>query len=254
MSEIVREDAGGIATIRINRPEARNALNAAAMTGLREALAQTAADESVRVVVITGTGSVFCAGADLKDAAAGSFAATGPEAMAAMLGEVMDHPKPTIARIQGDVFGGGNGLAAACDLSVAVEGARFAFSEVRLGLTPAVISTVCLPKMRRADAMELLLLGERVAARRVADAGLINAAVPPDELDSTVLGWAQALRAGGPRALTGTKELINTVPGLSRDEAFAWTAQKSSEYFSSAEAAEGIAAFLGKRPPAWAQG
>lgn len=253
MSEIVVEHVEGIATIRINRPDARNALNAAAMTGLLAALADTAADPAVRVVVLTGTGSVFCAGADLKDAAAGSFAATGPAAMAEMLAAVQDHPKPTLARIQGDVFGGGNGVAAACDLSVAVDTARFAFSEVRLGLTPAVISTVCLPKLSRADAMELLLFGQRVPAERVARAGLINAAVAVDDLDATVQEWAGLLRAGGPAALAGTKELINTVPGMSRRDAFEWTAAKSAEFFSSAEAAEGIAAFLQKRPASWAQ-
>jgi methylglutaconyl-CoA hydratase len=253
--EVILEVRDGVATIRLNRPEARNALNGSAMAALRDALAQTAADDAVRVVVLTGTGTVFSAGADLKSAAAGdegSFAATGPEAMAALLGQIMDHPKPTIARVQGHVFGGGNGLVAARDLAVAVDTARFAFSEVRLGLTPAVISVVCLPKLSRADAMEFFLFGERVAAGRLQQAGMINAAVEESELDATVAEWAGKLRAGGPGALTGAKELINRVPALAREEAFAWTAQKSGEYFRSAEAAEGIMAFLQKRSPNWA--
>ena len=252
--EVVVDVHGGLATIRLNRPEARNALNGAAMEGMRAALESTAKDDSVRVVVLTGTGHVFSAGADLKSAAAGesgSFAATGPEAMASLLATIMEHPKPTIARVQGDVFGGGNGLVAACDLAVALETARFAFSEVRLGLTPAVISVVCLPKLSRRDAMELFLFGERVSANRLVEAGMINAAVPEDELDSTIGEWAGKLRAGGPSALTGSKELINRVPTLSRNEAFAWTAQKSGEYFRSAEASEGIMAFLQKRAPNW---
>jgi methylglutaconyl-CoA hydratase len=253
--EIDLQIRAGVATIRLNRPEARNALNGTAMAGLREALTATAEDDAVRVVVLTGTGTVFSAGADLKAAAAGdegSFAATGPEAMAAMLAQIVDHPKPTIARVQGDVFGGGNGLVAACDLAVAADTARFAFSEVRLGLTPAVISVVCLPKLSRADAMELFLFGERVSAARLVAAGMLNAAVPAAELDAAVDGWVGKLRAGGPLALAGSKELINRVPAMGRDEAFAWTAARSGEYFRSPEAAEGIVAFLQKRPPNWA--
>jgi methylglutaconyl-CoA hydratase len=253
--EIDLQIRDGVATIRLNRPAARNALNGTAMAGLREALTATAEDGAVRVVVLTGTGPVFSAGADLKAAAAGdegSFAATGPEAMAAMLAQIVDHPKPTIARVQGDVFGGGNGLVAACDLAVAADTARFAFSEVRLGLTPAVISVVCLPKLSRADAMELFLFGERVPAARLVAAGMLNAAVPAAELDATVDGWVAKLRAGGPLALAGSKELINRVPAMGRDEAFAWTAARSGEYFRSPEAAEGIVAFLQKRPPNWA--
>ena len=252
--EVVVEAVGGVATIRLNRPEARNALNGAAMAGLRQALIRTALDDAVRVVVLTGTGSVFSAGADLKAAAAGdegSFAATGPDAMAEMLGQIMDHPKPTIARVQGDVFGGGNGLVAACDLAIAVDNARFAFSEVRLGLTPAVISVVCLPKLSRADAMELFLFGERVSAHRLLAAGMLNAAVPQEELDTTISEWVGKLRAGGPLALAGSKELINRVPRLSRADAFAWTAERSGAFFRSPEAAEGITAFLQKRSPNW---
>ncbi len=253
--EVVVSIDSGVATIRLNRPQARNALDGRAMTLLREALVQTAEDDAVRVVVLTGTGSVFSAGADLKAAAAGdagSFAATGPEAMAQLLIQIVDHPKPTIARVQGDVFGGGNGLVAACDLAVATDTARFAFSEVRLGLTPAVISVVCLPKLSRADAMELFLFGERVSAGRLVAAGMINAAVAEGELDATIAEWVGKLRAGGPLALAGSKELINRVPALSRADAFAWTAEKSGEYFRSPEAAEGITAFLQKRAPNWA--
>lgn len=252
--DVIVETREGVATIRMNRPQARNALNGAAMAELREALRSTAADDAVRVVVLTGTGSVFSAGADLKAAAAGdegSFAASGPEAMAAILAQLVDHPKPTIAAVQGDVFGGGNGLVAACDLAVAADTARFAFSEVRLGLTPAVISVVCLPKLSRADAMELFLFGERVPASRLLQAGMLNAVVRPEELYATVAEWSGRLRAGGPQALAGCKELINRVPTMGRDEAFDFTARRSGQYFRSEEAAEGIAAFLQKRPANW---
>ncbi len=254
--EVVVELVDGIATIRINRPEARNALNGAAMAALTDALTSTANDDAARVVVLTGTGKVFSAGADLKAAAAGeegSFAATGPEAMADLLTQIMDHPKPTIARVQGDVYGGGNGLVAACDLVVAADTARFAFSEVRLGLTPAVISVVCLAKIGRADANELFLLGDLVGAARMKEAGMVNTVASPDDLDAAVAAFTDKLRLGGPRALAGTKDLIRRVPTLSRTDAFAYTAEISGKYFRSAEAAEGIAAFIQKRRPSWAE-
>lgn len=258
MSDAVVLERGpaGIATIRLNRPEARNALNAAAMAELDQALDATTDDDSVRVVVLTGTGSVFCAGADIKDAVAGadgSFAAAGPEAMGAMMAKIIDHPKPTIARVQGDVFGGGNGLVAACDLAIAVDTARFAFTEVRLGLTPAVISVVCLPKLSRKDAMELFLFGERVSANRLVEAGMLNATASESELDTVIGEWCTKLHAGGPAALAGAKGLINAVPGMTRDEAFAYTAQLSGEFFRSPEGIEGMTAFLQKRSPSWAQ-
>ncbi|MFM2437960.1 MAG: enoyl-CoA hydratase, partial [Actinomycetota bacterium] len=139
--------ADGVATITIDNPDRRNVLDATSIAGMREALRLAAADDAVRVVVLTGTGNTFCAGADLAGATGGdatSFAGSGPRALAALLEDLLDHPKPTIARVQGHVAGGGNGLVAACDLAIAVEGARFAFSEVRVGVAPAVISVVCL--------------------------------------------------------------------------------------------------------------
>lgn len=246
--------AAGVATITFNRPQARNALDPRSMELLRQALADTAADDDVRVVVLTGTGDTFSAGADLKAALSGDsggFAAAGPEAMAALLAEIQDHPKPTIAKVQGNVFGGGNGLVAACDLAVAAEHARFAFSEVRLGLTPAVISVVCLPKLHPADAAELFLTGERVSAERVQRAGMINAVVAADGLDGAVAGWVEQLQKGGPLALAGTKELLRRVPTMSRADGFDYTAELSGAFFRSEEAVEGMTALLQKRPARW---
>ena len=251
---VLVDAADGVATITFNRPQARNALDPTSMTLLRDALAATAADDAVRVVVLTGTGDTFSAGADLKAALSGDpagFAAAGPEAMGALLGEIQDHPKPTIARVQGNVFGGGNGLVAACDLAVAAEHVRFAFSEVRLGLTPAVISVVCLPKLHPTDAAELFLTGERVSAQRVKEAGMVTAVAPEDGLDGVVRGWVEQLQKGGPAALAGTKELLRRVPGMSRSDGFAWTAELSGQFFRSDEAVEGMTALLQKRPASW---
>ena len=248
------EVVDGVATLTLDRPDARNILDGASLTALREHLASAAADDAVRVIVLTGTGSAFCAGADLRGATAGDaegFAAAGPQALVDVLTAMLDHPKPLIARVQGHVAGGGNGLVAACDLAVAVDAAKFAFSEVRVGVAPAVISVVCLAKMAPSQAAELLLTGERVSAERAREAGLVQRVVPADDLDAAVAGWVDALRRGGPLALAATKDLLRTVPALPRDEAFAMTAALSAGLFASQEAREGMTAFLQRRPASW---
>jgi enoyl-CoA hydratase/carnithine racemase len=215
---------------------------------------QAAADDAVRVIVLTGTGTTFCAGADLLaavNAEADGFTGSGPELLARVLTTMLDCPKPIIAKVQGHVAGGGNGLVAACDLAVASADARFAFSEVRVGVAPSVISVVCLAVMHRRDAQELLLTGERVDADRVHRAGLITHVVPAAGLDAAVTSLTEHIRAGGPEAVANTKELLRRVPTMDRDAAFTWTAQKSASLFSSDEAREGMTAFLQKRPPAW---
>ena len=246
---------GPVATITLNRPDAKNRLDIAAMQLLGEHLRATAADPAVRVVIMTGSGSTFCSGADLAGAVAateGGFAAGGTSALADLLAAMLDHPKPLIARVQGHVAGGGNGLVAACDLAIASADARFAFSEVRVGVAPAIISVVCLQVMHRRDAQELLLTGERVTAERVLRAGLVTAVAEADGLDAAVQGFVDALLMGGPEALRNTKELLRRVPVLSREDAFMWTSEMSAGLFTSAEAREGMTAFLEKRKPEWA--
>lgn len=248
------EVTDGVATLTLDNPDARNVLDTETMAALSDGLARAADDPQVRVVVLTAEGRAFCAGADLKGAAAAdsdSFTADGPLALVAVLEQLLDFPKPTIARVQGHVAGGGNGLVAACDFAVAAEDVHFAFSEVRVGVAPAVISVVCLDRMNRRDGIELLLLGERVPAARAAQAGLLNLAVPREELDSAVDRWVDALRLGGPQALTTTKTLLRRVPTMDRTEAFAWTAEVSAHTFNSDEAKEGMTAFLTKQPPPW---
>jgi enoyl-CoA hydratase/carnithine racemase len=252
---VLCEIASGVATITLNRPEARNRLDADAMTLLVDHLDRCAADASVRVVILTGSGSTFCSGADLAAAAAGDeagFAGSGPAAMVRLLTTLLDHPKPIVAKVQGHVAGGGNGLVAACDIAVASSEALFAFSEVRLGVAPAVISVACLAVMNRRDAQELFLTGERVDADRVLEAGLVTRVASPDALDSVVAGFVDLLKAGGPEALTQAKRLIRRVPELPRDEAFQETAELSARLFSSDEAREGMTAYLEKRLPSWA--
>jgi methylglutaconyl-CoA hydratase len=247
--------ASGVATITLASPESRNVLTAESMRALVEHLSAAANDDAVRVVVLTGEGTTFCAGADLAGASsadADSFAAQGPRALVAVLETMLLLPKPIVARVQGHVAGGGNGLVAAADLAVGAESAKFAFSEVRVGVAPAVISVVCLARMNPSHARELLLTGERVTAHRVLDAGLLTAVAPDDALDAVVSAYVDALLLGGPEALARTKELLRRVPGMPHDEAFTWTAQLSADLFASAEAREGMTAFFERRRPSWA--
>jgi methylglutaconyl-CoA hydratase len=254
MSAVRYGVADGVATITLASPETRNVLNGESLPLLRDHLASAADDAAVRVVVLTGEGGTFCAGADLAGAARDSdgFAGSGPQALVAVLEAMLDHPKPIVARVQGHVAGGGNGLVAAADLAVAVETARFAFSEVRVGVAPAVISVVCLARMSPTDARELMLTGERVSAQRVLEAGLVTAVADADGFDAVVQSYVEQLMLGGPQALARTKELLRRVPAMPRDEAFAWTAEVSAGHFASDEAREGMTAFFERRRPSWA--
>ena len=254
MSAVRYEVEGGVATITLASPETRNVLNAQSLPPLFDHLAAAAEDDAVRVVVLTGEGTTFCAGADLAGASndAEGFAGSGPMALVGVLEAMLDHPKPIVARVQGHVAGGGNGLVAAADLAIAVETAKFAFSEVRVGVAPAVISVVCLARMLPTHARELMLTGERVSAQRVLEAGLVTAVADEEGFDATVTAYVDQLLLGGPQALARTKELLRRVPALPRDEAFAWTAEVSAGHFASDEAREGMTAFFERRRPSWA--
>jgi enoyl-CoA hydratase/carnithine racemase len=233
----------------MDQPANRNALTPAMLNGLGDGLAAAAADPEVRAIVLTNTSPAFCAGADLSD---GSGPRVEPRIdLAGVLSAVIDSPKPVLARIAGHCLGGGVGLAAACDLSVAADGVRFGFTEVRLGVAPAIISVVCLPKLRRGDALELFLTGERISAAKAADVGLITRAVPETDLDSAISELLAKVLAGGPQALAAAKRLVIDGPRPDRAAAFSRATDVSEALFASAEAAEGMAAFREKRNPPW---
>jgi methylglutaconyl-CoA hydratase len=226
------------------------------MIHVRQFVQRAVEDPSVRVIVITGTGSTFCAGADLAAATStgqDSFTGSGPTELVQLLCSLMDCPKVTIARVQGHVAAGGNGIVASCDIAVAVDEATFAFSETRLGLAPAVISVACLQVMHRRDAQELMLTGDRIDAARALRAGLLTSVVAAERLDAEVDRYCSMISLAGPHALAHTKELLRRVPTLARDEAFELMGRLSAELFASPEGQEGMAAFLGKRPPAWVE-
>lgn len=237
----------GVATLTMNRPDNRNAMSADLLNGLGDGLDRALADDGVRVIVITNNGNTFCAGADLKNAGGG-----GPRFdLVRILSTILDSPKPVVGRIAGHCMGGGVGLAAACDISVASDETKFGFTEVRIGAAPAIISVVCLRKLRRADASELFLSGERVPAERAVAVGLVNRAVAAGELDAAVAEVIDKLLLGGPGALAASKQLIAKVPDMPRADAFEWTAQFSASLFKSDEAAAGMAAFRDKTVAPW---
>ncbi len=252
MSVVNVETRRGVMTATLADVENRNALGAALVKGLRDALAAANADPAVRALVVTNEGSTFCAGANLKERSGASGRISGSGGLAELFAEIQASPTPVVGRIAGHVMGGGNGLAAALDIAIAADDVKFGFTEVRLGVAPAIISVVCLPKMRPGEAMEAFLRGHRFPASRAAELGLISRAVPPAQLDAAVEEVLADLRKGGPRALGFAKRLVYEVPRMSQPDAFAWATRLSGELFAGEEAAEGMKAFLGKRAASWA--
>ncbi|MEV0583223.1 enoyl-CoA hydratase-related protein [Nonomuraea sp. NPDC050310] len=246
---------GGVATITLDSPPNRNALSVRLLTDLEDRLNWALAEPEVRIIVLTATGTVFCSGADLKEqrvepdrgAADAPVTASFPEIMSL----IWESPKPVICRMNGTARAGGLGLVASCDFAIAPLTASFAFSEVRLGVVPAMISVPVLRRMESRAAGEYLMTGEVFDAARAQETGLITRAVPESELDATVGHYAEMLIKGGPEALAITKRLLRELPALSFDEALRQMAALSAQRFTSEEGQEGIAAFMEKRPPKW---
>lgn len=241
---------GGLFTVTLADEARRNALSSQLVTELVEALDAAESDAGVRVVMLTNKGTTFCAGANLAERSTSSSPAA-VRSPQELFGRVRRSAKPYVGRIAGHCVAGGVGLAAAMDISVAVDEARFGFTEVRVGVAPAVISVVCLPKLRAADARAAFLRGNRFTATDAARMGLINAAVPRDRLDVEIDAVIGDLLAGSPEAIAASKQLLDRVPEMDVDDAFAWTSELSAQLFTSEAAQEGMAAFLEKRPAAW---
>ena len=242
----------GVMTATLADVENRNALGGALISGIHAALEAANAEPEIYALVLTNEGSTFCAGANLKERSGGTPTAAPSISFEDLLGAIQTSPTPVLGRIAGHVVGGGNGLASALDISIAAEDVKFGFTEVRLGVAPAIISVVCLPKMQRGEAMEAFLRGHRFPASRAAELGLITRAVPAEQLDSALEEVLGDLRKGGPNALGFCKQLVNQVPLMEQKEAFQWTARLSGQLFASEEAAEGMKAFLEKRKARWA--
>jgi methylglutaconyl-CoA hydratase len=246
--------ANGVMTITLADEERRNALSLELLAQLAAAIDVVENDPQVRVAVVTNRGHVFSAGANLSEQAAKSSPSS-DQSVASLRGlfqSVQNSQKPFIGRIAGHCVAGGVGLAAVMDISVAIDSASFGFSEVRVGVAPAIISVVCLPKMRRGDAQSAFLRGNRFSAVEAARIGLINSAVKAEELDSEVTDIVNDLLAGGPHAISVAKHLAANMASMKTEEdAFLWAGEQLEGLFSSDEAREGMAAFLEKRPATW---
>ncbi|RSM51109.1 enoyl-CoA hydratase [Actinoplanes sp. ATCC 53533] len=251
--ELVRTaTAAGVTTITLDSPANRNALSAQLMRELLEGLGAAVTDPAVRAVVISHTGPVFCSGADLKETAEARQSGRIPaELLADVLAAIWEFPKPVLARIAGPARAGGLGLIAAADIAVCAREATFAFSEVRLGVIPAVISATVLPRLAPRAAAALYLTGDVFDGARAAEIGLVTAAVEADGLDAAVAAYTRSLVLGGPQALAGTKQLLRRRPAETVRADLAELSERSAGYFRSAEGSEGVDAFREKRPASW---
>lgn len=255
-------DRRGVATLTLNRPEVRNAFDAALIQRLTETLMELKAEPGVRALVLTGAEPAFSAGADIhwmRSMAGCSEEENVEDALhlADLLSLLNALPIPTLARINGHTFGGGVGLVACCDIAIASNEALFAMSEVRLGLVPAVISPYVIAAIGTRNARRLFLSGEAFDARLARRIGLVHEVAKPNKLDAAVEHQLEMVLKGGPVALRENKELIATVEGggLSADAALRLrTAQIIAQLRVSAEGQEGLTAFLEKRPAAWVSG
>ncbi|MDD2876338.1 MAG: enoyl-CoA hydratase-related protein [Acidiphilium sp.] len=250
-------DGYGTASIALDRPDSHNAFDDAMIGALNDVVARLALNETVRVVVLEGRGRDFSAGADLnwmRRRASGTPEENYADALAlARLLHALDRlAKPTIALVQGAAFGGGAGLAACCDIVVATDDARFSFSEVRLGLIPAVISPYVVAAIGARQARRYFQTGEVFTAQTAQRIGLVHEIVAPAELAAARDTLIMALRRGGPEAQAGAKALAIEVANRPVDASMiAETSRLISERRASAEGREGLAAFLEKRSPAW---
>ncbi len=256
-SPVQLERDGPVARLWMDRPDTHNAFDERLVDALIQALADCHADPALRVIVLGGHGRSFSAGADLAamrrlgegDPAANLAAA---RRMAGLFHALAHSPKPVVARVQGAAIGGGLGLAAACQVCIASRPARFAMSEVRLGLVPAVISPWVTRALGERQALRYALSGERFSAERAQALGLVHELCEAEALDATVQSLVEHLLAGAPQAQATTVALLRRVAGQAVDAALLdETAGCIARVRAAAEAAEGITAFLDHRPPAW---
>ncbi|MEA2627263.1 MAG: methylglutaconyl-CoA hydratase [Candidatus Binatota bacterium] len=250
------EQKGSARWIILDRPEVRNALSAALMTALAEALAAAVADDRVRSIVLTGAGNAFSAGADLNEMKAMRGASFEDNvANATTLSQVFHAiavaPKPVITRVNGPAIAGALGIVAASDVAVAVRGGSFAFTEVRLGIAPAMISPFVVRRIGPARAQRLFLTGERFSAEDAERWGLLDRVVEPADLDPAIDALTAEIEACAPGALREIKPLVARVAHGTADEHRGYTAEMIARLRASDEGQEGMAAFLEKRKPRW---
>ncbi|MFK7879154.1 crotonase/enoyl-CoA hydratase family protein [Roseobacter sp.] len=249
-------DARGVATLTLNRPEKHNAMSAQMLADLTQAAAQLGADAAVRVVVLTGSGRSFCAGGDLawmqaqRDMDASKRSAEARK-LAIMLGALNTLPKPLIGAIQGNAFGGGVGLACICDAAVAVDTAKFGFTETRLGLIPATIGPYVLARMGEGRARRVFMSARLFDAQEAVDLGVIAQCIPAGDLSAAVEAEVAPYLSCAPGAVAAAKKLARDLGPKIDDAAVDHTIASLAARWETAEAAQGIAAFFEKRKPDW---
>ena len=254
MDELRIEQRGPARWLILNRPDKRNALSRDLVRALHGAVETAASLKEVRCIVLAGAGPVFCAGADLNEfrqADDPAVLAADGELLARLLEAISRSPKPVIARAHGAAIGGGVGLVAAADFAIADLDARFTLSEVRLGLTPAVISPFVLRALGRRNAQAFMLASTPVDAHEARRLGLISKVVEPPALDAAIDDLIERVAQAAPSALAAVKQLIDDVEGLSPEDAREVTVRALAERRTSDEGQEGMAAFLEKRKPCW---
>jgi methylglutaconyl-CoA hydratase len=253
---IVIERAEQIARVRMNRPDVRNALDGRMIVELTDAFVALATEESVRVVILEGAGTMFSGGADVNYMRA-SLELSQEEnyrdalRLSDMFRAINECPMPIIARVQTAALGGGSGLVAVCDIAIADDNAIFGFTEAKLGIVPAVISPFVIAKIGSGHARALFTTAERFGAARAQTIGLVHVVVPAANLDAAVQGAIDEVMACGPQAARVAKRIARTVPALAPGEAREWTARTIAERRTSTEGQEGLRAFLDKRTPSW---
>ena len=246
-----------VLTLRLNRPDKRNALNADLVTALKAALEEAEADEDLRTIVLTGAGSAFSAGADLSSLRAMQEA--GPmenqqdsRHLAELFQQIYQHPMPVIAKVSGHAIGGGCGLAAVCDFSYAAEGATLGFTEVRIGFVPAIVMVFLRRTLGETQARDLLLRGRLVDATTAAELGLVTRVVPDEELSAAVDDLARELAwETSPSAVALTKRMLARVPGMGLDEGLDYAVQMNAFARGTDDCQAGIEAFLNDEDPPW---
>jgi methylglutaconyl-CoA hydratase len=253
---IIAAKEGAVLRLTMNRPQVHNAFNSEMIRELAAAFGEAKKDPDVRLVILTGAGESFCAGADLnwmREIIRYSYEQNLRESreLAELMHSIYTLPKPTIARINGAVIGGGTGLFSACDIVIASDKAKFGLSEVKIGLVPAAIGPYVIRRIGESAARELFLTGERFDAQRALAIGLVNKVVPHDALDEKVAEVVRLLLGSGPEAIARCKELLQKVPAMGLEEAKDYTAEMIAGLRVSPEGQEGMSAFLEKRKPKW---
>jgi enoyl-CoA hydratase len=253
--ELLYEVQGGIATVTLNRPDQRNALNGELLAALVEAMKQARDDEAVRAVVLTGAGEkVFCAGADL-----GGFAADAPLVAKHFASDLFLEffrlmprlGKPSLCAANGHVLAGGMGLALSCDLLIAKEGARFGTPEINVGAFPYMIMSIIYRNVPRKKVNEMMLLGEQISAEQAVEYGIANKVVPSDEFDDAVREWATKLASKSPVLMRLGHDAMYRQQDMALDDALEYLRSQLSLTFSTEDIQEGVAAFFEKREPEW---